>query len=124
MMNEFYSVRFNPFDKASQSEKSAFLSKDHEQMIQRLEYLRSVGSVGVFTAPPGMGKTFALRCFFGTQNANLTQTAYVPFTTVPPTEFYSVLCDTLGLERRARRSSMFRTIREYVYNLYKANDGP
>lgn len=124
MMNEFYSIRFNPFDKASQSDKTAFLSRDHEQMMQRLEYLRSVGSVGVFTAPPGMGKTFALRCFFGAQNPSLTQTAYVPFTTVPTTEFYSVVCDTLGLERSARKSSMFRTIREYVYSLYKEKRRP
>lgn len=124
MINEFYGVRCNPFAKNAQSDKNPFLSSDHKQMVQRLEYLRSVGSIGVFTAQPGMGKTFALRCFFSALKPNLTQTAYIPFTTVPPTEFYSVICDTLGLERSARRSAMFRTIREYIYGLYKEKRRP
>ena len=124
MINEFYGVRCNPFGKNALNENNAFLSSDHEVMIQRLEYLRTVGSIGVFTAPPGMGKTFALRCFFKAQRPNLTQTAYIPLTTVRATEFYGVICDTLGLERSARRSVMFRTIREYIYNLYKEKRRP
>lgn len=124
MINEFYGVRCNPFAKNAQTEKNAFVSADHEQMIQRLEYLKTVGSIGVFTAQPGMGKTFALRCFFAAQKPNLTQTAYIPLTTVPATEFYGVICDTLGLERSARRSTMFRTIREYIYGLYKEKRRP
>ena len=58
----FYGLTFNPFDKSTPV-KTAFQSKDHLEMQNRLSFLKDTRGIGLFTAPPGMGKTYALRCF-------------------------------------------------------------
>ena len=63
MYTDFYGLSFNPFDKQMVKEKDAFESEDFREMTARLEYLKEIRGIGVFTASPGMGKTFALRCF-------------------------------------------------------------
>jgi len=59
---DYYALSFNPFDKQCIKEKDGFMSSDFKQMTSRLEYLKNVRGIGVFTSRPGMGKTFALRC--------------------------------------------------------------
>ena len=61
MFKSFYGLTLNPFDK-SLAVKHAFNSRDHKNMMDRLNYLQKTRGVGVFTAAPGMGKTYALRC--------------------------------------------------------------
>ncbi len=63
MFTDYYGLSFNPFDKQCIKERDAFRSQDHRQMQSRLDYLKTVRGIGVFTARPGMGKTYALRCF-------------------------------------------------------------
>lgn len=89
---------FNPFNKQNLKEKYAFPSEDHRQMQERLEYLKRVRGIGVFTARPGMGKTYALRCFMKGLNPNQYQTAYICLSTISVSEFYRQLCDILRLE--------------------------
>ena len=72
MFKSFYGLTLNPYDK-SLSETHAFKSRDHEQMLTRLDYLKNARGIGLFTAPPGMGKTYALRCFTQNLNPNLYQ---------------------------------------------------
>ena len=43
-------MTLNPFDK-SLPENYAFKSKDHEQMLSRLDYLKNTRGIGLFTAP-------------------------------------------------------------------------
>ena len=88
MFTDYYGLSYNPFDKQCMKEKDAFSSKDHLQMQSRLEYLKDVRGIGVFTARPGMGKTFALRCFMRGLNPNQYQTAYITLSTISVTEFY------------------------------------
>ena len=52
----------NPFDKQQFSENDCFRSNDFEQMTARLNFLKETRGIGVFTARPGMGKSYALRC--------------------------------------------------------------
>ncbi|MCB6202665.1 DDE-type integrase/transposase/recombinase [Extibacter muris] len=63
MFTDYYGLSYHPFDKQNVKEKDAFRSQTHEQMLSRLDYLKNVRGIGVFTARPGMGKTYALRCF-------------------------------------------------------------
>ena len=44
---------------------------DPTEMINRLDYLKDIRGIGVFTARPGMGKSYALRCFASSLNPNL-----------------------------------------------------
>lgn len=70
MYKHFYGLTFNPFDKSAPV-KDAFHSKDHLEMQNRLSFLKNTRGIGLFTAPPGMGKTYDLRCFAGGLNSNL-----------------------------------------------------
>ena len=55
----YYGLSFNPFDKQQVKEKDWFLSQDLLEMLNRLDYLKDTRGIGVFTAGPGMGKSFA-----------------------------------------------------------------
>ena len=68
----FYGMRMDPFDKSLPS-KDAYKTLDMEQMQGRLEHLKAHPGIGLFTASPGMGKTFALRCFSDSLNPNLVR---------------------------------------------------
>lgn len=123
-MTEYYGMRFNPFEKSGQAPAEAFRSTDHEEIAQRLAYLLDIGGLGVFTAPPGMGKTFAVRSFLDELNPNLYTTAYVNLTTVSVTEFYTVICRTLGLETTGRRSLLYCRLHMHIERLHDENRQP
>lgn len=124
MFTDYYGLSFNPFDKQNIKERDAFRSRDHRRMQERLEYLKTVRGIGVFTARPGMGKTYALRCFMNGLNPNQYQTAYLCLSTVSVTEFYRQFCDILGLETGGSKNGMFRAIQERLYYLYKEKKQP
>jgi general secretion pathway protein A len=118
MFKSFYGLTLNPFDK-SLHESHAFKSKDHEQMLSRLDYLKNSRGIGLFTAPPGMGKTFALRCFNQSLNSNLYQISYICLSTVSVTEFYHQFCHELGIDYGPKKATMFRSIQERLLHLLK-----
>ena len=118
MFKSFYGLSLNSFDK-SLSETHAFKSRDHEQMLSRLDYLKNARGIGLFTAPPGMGKTYALRCFTHNLNPNLYQLSYICLSTVSVTEFYQQFCHELGLDYGSKKSVMFRNIQERLLHLLK-----
>ena len=124
MFTDYYGLSFNPFDKQCMKERGAFRSQDHRQMQSRLDYLKTVRGIGVFTARPGMGKTYALRCFMNGLNPNQYQTAYINLSTISVTEFYRQFCDLLGLEPSGNKTQMFKAIQERVYYLYKEKKQP
>lgn len=116
MFKQFYGMTMNPFQKGVK-EKDAYLSNDLNQMLSRLDYLNETRGIGVFTASPGSGKTFALRCFAKKVNPNLTKIIYLCFTTVTTTEFYRQFCISLGLEPSSRRSDMVKNIKDYMEDM-------
>lgn len=118
MFKSFYSLTFNPFDK-SLPESHAFASRDFKQMLSRLDYLKNTRGIGLFTAPPGMGKTFALRCFAKNLNPNLFQLAYICLSTVSVSEFYHQFSFELGLDYSTKKTVMFRNIQERLLYLFK-----
>lgn len=118
MFNDFYGLTFNPFNKAI-PESHACLTTDHQAMLTRLNYLKDTRGIGVFTAPPGMGKTFALRCFAKSLNTNLFQMAYICLSTVSVSEFYRQFCNALGLEASTKKAIMFDSIKQHLSYLHK-----
>ena len=123
MFREFYGFSKNPFDK-SLPEKDAFISNDHKEMINRLSYLNRVRGIGIFTSPPGFGKTYALRCFAQSVDRNLNEIAYICLSTVKVTEFYRQFCATLGIDPPHGKSAMFRAIQDRLYHLFKEKKKP
>jgi type II secretory pathway predicted ATPase ExeA len=123
VFREFYGFSKNPFDK-SLPEKDAFISNDHKEMISRLSYLNRVRGIGVFTSPPGFGKTYALRCFAKTVDRNLNEIAYLCLSTVRVTEFYRQFCTALGIDAPYGKFAMFQAIQERLYHLFKEKKKP
>ncbi len=116
MFKQFYGMTMNPFEKGIK-EKDAYISRDLKEMLTRLEYLNETRGIGVFTASPGSGKTFALRYFANKVNPNLTRVIYLCFTTVTTTEFYRQFCVSLGIEPSSRKSDMFKSIKDYMESM-------
>jgi len=124
MLNGFYGLSYNPFDKEAAPQQPSFQSNDFREMSTRLNFIKDVRGIGLFTAPPGFGKTFALRCFANTLNPNLYQMAYICLTTVSVTEFYRQFCAALNLDASFHKSTMFRAIQERLFILFKEKRRP
>ncbi len=118
MFNPYYSLAFNPFDKEQVRENDAFQSIDHKEMLSRLEYLKDTRGIGVFTSPPGRGKSLGLRCFAKSLNPNLYHMEYMTLTTVTVAEFYKELCQMLGVSDKGGKPGRFRSIQEQISYLY------
>lgn len=116
MYRQYYGMSGNPFEKELET-KNAYVTQDMKAVQGRLEYLKNHPGIGLFTAGPGQGKTFALRCFAEKLNPNITKFYYICLSTVTTTEFYRQMCSTLGLETSYNKSSMFRTIQNYFENM-------
>ncbi|MCD7842972.1 MAG: AAA family ATPase [Lachnospiraceae bacterium] len=93
-------------------------------MTSRLDYLKDIRGIGVFTARPGMGKTFALRCFAKSLNPSLYHMEYICLSTVSVADFYKEFCGVLGVSDKGGKPSMFRAIQEQIYYLYKDKRQP
>lgn len=120
----FYGLHFNPFDKQTVKAQDHFESRDFQEMTARLEHLQQIRGLGVFTARPGMGKTFALRCFAENLNPNLSQMIYLCLSTVSVSEFYKQLCDVLGLQTKGRKNDQFTAIQQQIQYMYEKQKCP
>ena len=124
MFEKYYGFSKNPFDKQQLLEKEAFISKDHTGMITRLEYLLEGRGIGIFTAKPGQGKTFALRCFAKSLEPNLFDMKYIPLSTISVVDFYRQFCSVLNISPGFRKSDMFNAIQEKLKSLLKVQKRP
>jgi len=122
--NPYYGLSHNPFDKQNLKVKDFFESNDYRQMTDRLNFLKDVNGIGVFTASPGMGKSFALRCFHTSLNSSLYQMRYICLSTISVAEFYKQFCEQLGLDPKGGKTVMFKAIQERVFYLFKEKRCP
>src|SRR5574344_612225 len=124
MFNSFYGLSYNPFDKQQIHEKDHFVSNDFTEMMHRLNYLKEIRGIGVFTARPGMGKSYALRCFASSLNPSLYHMEYLCLSTISVADFYKQLCSILGVSDKGGKTGMFKAIQEQITYLYKEKRQP
>ena len=124
MFEKFYGFSKNPFDKQQLLEKECFESKDYTSMVSRLQYLLVTKGIGVFTAKPGQGKTYALRCFAKSVEPNLFDMKYISLSTVSTIDFYRQFCSVLNVEYSFRKSDMFKSIQQRLSYLYNEQRRP
>lgn len=105
-------------------EKDHFISHDFTEMTNRLDYLKDIRGIGVFTARPGLGKSFCLRCFASGLNPSLFHMEYICLSTISVADFYKQLCAILGVSDKGGKTGMFRAIQEQIYYLYKEKRKP
>lgn len=118
MYKTFYGLEFNPFDKSLDT-KYHFKSNDFNQAISRLEYIKNIKGIGLFTGVSGLGKTYALRHFVSTLSPSLFKVVYINISTLTVIEFYRALCLGLGIEPSSKKITMFRQIQETLMYLSK-----
>jgi type II secretory pathway predicted ATPase ExeA len=123
MFNSFYGLSFNPFDKNAK-ESDCFESRDFREMSSRLGHLTRTRGIGLFTANPGLGKSFALRCFAASLSPNLFEVRYICLSTVSVFDFYKQLCRQLGLDPTGGKTTMFKNVQERILSLYKEQRKP
>jgi len=119
-----YGLSYNPFGKEAGSNPASFQSNDFREATKRLNFIKDARGIGVLTAPPGFGKTYALRRFAESLNPNLYQMAYICLTTVSVSEFYRQFCAALSLESSLHKSTMFRAIQDRLFILFKEKRRP
>lgn len=124
MYSSFYGLSFNPFDKQQLKEKDHFISRDFTEMTNRLNYLKDIRGIGVFTAHPGMGKSYALRYFASGLNPSLFHMEYLCLSTISVADFYKQLCFILGVSEKGGKTGMFKAIQEQLTYLYKEKRQP
>lgn len=113
----FYGLTFDPFDKEQLKVSDCFHSADFDEALSRLNYIKDARGIGVLTAGSGMGKSYTIRCFIDSLNANLYDFRYICMSTVSVMDFYHQLCDTLGMEASGRKSAMFKMIQTQITSM-------
>ena len=112
----FYNMSRNPFAKGLPTDM-AHPTEDLRQVHARLTHLSRAGGIGLVTAEPGAGKTFAVRTWADSLNPNTNRLVYLCLSTVTNMEFYRELCHGLGVEPCFKKSDMFRDIQACVRSL-------
>lgn len=118
MYRAYWGMECNPFDKEI-PEKQFYKNNDFNEMTKRLEYLKNVKGIGLFTGLPGTGRTACCRAFVNGLNPSLYKVAYLPMTTISAGEFCSDLAKGLWLEPHYRKIDNFRNIQERIRGLYR-----
>lgn len=118
MYRAYWGMEFNPFDKEI-TEKQFYQGTDYREMMKRLEYLKNVRGIGLFTGLAGTGKTVCQRAFVSSLNPSLYKVVYLPMTTISTSEFYRDLAAGLGLDPCYRKIENFRNIQERIRCMYK-----
>ena len=124
MTSSFYGLSSNPFDKQQLREQDCFRSRDFKEMIDRLNRLKDIRGIGLFTARPGMGKSYALRCFAKDLNPNQYHMEYICLSTISVADFYKQFCDVLGVSDKGGKTRMFDAIKEQILYLYRDKRQP
>ena len=112
----FYNMSRNPFSKSLPTDM-AHPTEDLRQVHARLSHLARTGGIGLVTADPGTGKTFAVRTWAERLNPNTNRLVYLCLSTVTNMEFYRELCQGLGVEPCFKKTDMFRDIQACVRSL-------
>ena len=116
MYKAYWGMRFNPFTKETKV-TDAYKSTDQKEASKRMEHLKNVRGIGLFTGNPGTGKTFSDRVFVESLNPNLYRTIYLPLTTIPSGDFYRAMARGLGLEAAYRKVDNFKHIQDRIKDM-------
>ena len=115
----FYGLEYNPFEKGQKL--LTVESLDYKEMLGRLNYLKDIRGIGLFTGSSGLGKTLTLKNFCDSLNPGLYQVIYLPLSTLTTNDFYRGLASGLGLEPRQRKIDNYKNIQDHIKKLATQN---
>ncbi len=118
MYKTYWGMEFNPFDK-EQKACDYYIGNDFKEVTKRLEHLKNIKGIGLFTGQSGYGKTGSIRNFVECLNKNLFKVVYIKLTTVSVNDFYRDLSLSLGLEPCYRKIDNFKQIQNKISTLFR-----
>jgi general secretion pathway protein A len=113
-----FSLSAMPFDKEITTSQLLELPTNKKAMGS-LRLLVETRGIGLLTGKSGSGKSCLLRKLLDELNTSLYKPLYLCHTSVGLTEFYSHLCVALGLEPAGRKATMFRMIKDRLFQLHR-----
>jgi len=116
MFTTYWEMQFNPFSKSAAGEHP-FESEDFKQATARLDHLREIKGIGLFTGLSGSGKTYTIKKFTEFLNPSLYKTLYMPLSTLTVMEFYRALALEMGVVPAFKKIDLFRNIQERILSL-------
>lgn len=117
MYKQFYLLSTNPFPK-NLGANDLFKSSSFNEILDRLNYLKTSKGIVLITAAPGAGKTTALRAFASSLNSALYKPMYCPFSFGTVNDFYRELSIMLGEIPRNRKVDLFHQIQDAIRAFY------
>jgi len=119
MYLSYYGLESNLFNKEISSEV-AYKSKDYNNVINRLNYLKEIKGIGLITGTPGLGKTYTLRCFLDSLNKDMYKVIYVSPTNLGKFEFFGNVAKQLNINVGAcYKDELYENIQKEIKRLYK-----
>jgi len=120
MYKSYFAMEYNPFEKSNKTRANeTFKTSDYLNVLARLEQLKKLGGIGLFTGLSGVGKTFSLKEFAKELNPSLYKIVYVPLSTVTVLEFYKSLAYGLDLDPPNKKVDIFKAVQERIITLSK-----
>jgi type II secretory pathway predicted ATPase ExeA len=118
MFTTYWEMQFNPFSKEMSTEHY-FESEDFQQAMARLNHVKEIKGIGLFTGNPGTGKTSTIKKFMDSLNPSLFKCVYLPLSTVTVMEFYRSIAFGIGIVPSFKKIDMFNSIQERIVSLSK-----
>lgn len=97
--------------------RSTVHSTQADQLKQKLNWLLQTRGIGLITGEAGTGKTTALREWVTSLNPMTHHVIYQSDNHFKAFDIYSQLADSLGLEKYARYSTLWRALKQELLNL-------
>lgn len=117
MYTSFYGMSYNPFLKEAET-KYAYKSEDYTQIMNRLEYLKEIKGIGLFTGTPGLGKTFILRSFIDSLNKDLYKVIYISATKNSVYDFFKMIASSLDIDTGVcYKTELYKKIQSEIIRL-------
>lgn len=113
----YYGLDEDLFNKGVSSEV-CYESKDYKNVISRLNYLKEIKGIGLFTGAPGLGKTYTLRCFIDSLNKDLYKIIYILPTNLSRFEFLGNIAKQLNIDvGRCYKDELYQNIQNEIKRL-------
>ena len=113
-----FSLNAMPFDKEIVTAQLLELPAT-KKALYSLRLLIETRGIGLLTGKSGSGKSCLIRKLLEELNPSLYKPIYLCHTSVGLVEFYSHLCVALGLEPAGRKATMFRLIKDRLFQLHR-----
>jgi len=117
VFKQFFGMKFNPFDKETDS-ATLYVGSDIRELEGRLKFVLENRGIFLLIGEPGSGKTAALKMITDRLGPSLYRPMYISLTTVTVNDFYNALASKLGEQPKFRKIDMFNQIQSAISSLY------